>query len=149
MTSSSLGDRDPPPSRTLPVIKGGEGGWEGCGYVRGERGEEGGHGVTSNIQEGVGVGVEGGRGGVRGGGKRGGGGVKDLKKVRQQVVYAGVGLFFETHVDGVSLSAESEAKSKGGGSKSVSQNAISLERTWVNPYSFHIGENKKNKTPSN
>jgi hypothetical protein len=116
--------------------------------VTGEREEEGGHGVTSIIQEGGGEGVEGGSGGVEGGGERGGGGVTDLKKVKQQVVYAGVGLFFETHVDGVSLSAESEAKSKGGGSKNVSQNAISLERTWVNPYSFHIGENKKNETPS-
>ncbi len=37
----------------------------------------------------------------------------DLNKVRQQVVFAGVG--FETHADG--LSSESNAKSKGGGSE--------------------------------
>ena len=39
----------------------------------------------------------------------------DLNKVRQQVVFAGVG--FETHADGLSLSSESNAKSKGGGSE--------------------------------
>jgi hypothetical protein len=126
ITDSSLGDRDPPSSRTLPEIKGVGGKLGDCAYATEEKGEESGH-EASAIQGRGGVG--GGLGGFGGGGeKRGGGasgGVTDLKKVRQQVVFAGVGL--ETHADG--LSSESEA------------------RTWVNPYSFHIGEREK-KNPS-